>query len=93
MKIYVAEKSCANCSFYSQHFSKWETCYRPVNCGHCLNLNVDKKSKKTVPFYVCEYWEDIEIKKEARKQTIKETLRAMSERLNEIALILEDDKK
>jgi hypothetical protein len=36
--------------------------------------------------------EDIAIKKEERKQSIKETLKFMSYRLDEIALYLKDDK-
>ena len=38
----------------------------------------------------CEHWEDIAIQKEERKQTIKKVLRDMSDRLNEITIILKD---
>lgn len=80
------EKSCKNCCYYSQHYTKQGTRYHTVFCGHCLNRN----NKKMKPVF-CELWEDMAILKEERRQSIKEVLIDMSDRLNEIALILKDD--
>ncbi len=82
------EKTCTNCRYYSQHYSKQNTRYDIVCCGHCINKN--NKKMKPIP---CEYWEDVAIKKEERKESIKDTIRFMSERLNDIAMILQDDEE
>jgi len=82
-------KKCENCGYFFQHYSKQDTAYDKVFCGHCRNRN----NKKMQPIQNCELWEDISIKKEERKKSIKETLEWMSEHINVIAMILEDDKK
>jgi len=87
-KDVVDKKSCENCRYFSQHYSIQGTGYRTVGCGHCLNSEIIKKKK---PYELCEFWENIAIKKEERKESIKETLRYMSERLNEITIILKQD--
>lgn len=53
-------KSCKNCRYYSQHFSKQGTRIEHVFCGHCLHNEV--KNYKRIPLELCEFWEDIEIK-------------------------------
>lgn len=87
-QIVKKENCCKNCRYYSQHYSKQSTRYNTVHCGHCLHKNINYKK---YPREFCEYWEDIAIQKEERKKSIKETLEFMSERLNEIAIILKDD--
>ena len=89
-KATVKEKSCENCRYFSQHYSIQETWYGTVNCGHCLN--VEKKIKRK-PDELCELWENIAIKKEEREKSIEEILRHMSKRINEIAIILTNDKE
>ena len=84
----VNEKNCKNCKFFSQHYTKQGSRFHNVCCGHCLNRN----NKKMIPLNSCGYWENVEIQKEERKRSITETLEFMAERLNEIAMILEDDK-
>jgi len=81
------KKSCGNCRFFSQHYSKQGIRYSPVYCGHCINRN----NKKMMPLGVCDFWEDITILKEERKKVIKESLIDMAEKLDEIAMILKDD--
>lgn len=82
------EKACKNCRFYSQHYSKQGIRFGFVSCGHCTNRN-NKKMKPVL----CNYWEDIALKKEERKIKAKEFMQFMSECLNEIATILKDDKE
>ena len=85
-------KSCKNCRYYSQHYSIQGTRYNTVCCGHCMNRDNKKRHcKKADPYEVCEYWESVEIQKEERKRSIKETLEFMAERLDEMAEILKDD--
>jgi len=92
LKQVKTENTCINCRFFSQHYSKQGTSYKTVNCGHCLNHNNKNKFSKC-PIKICDFWEDITIKKEERKKSIKDTLEFMSERLNEIAIILKDDNE
>ena len=71
------EKSCKNCRYYLQHYIKYNTQFVNVCCGHCINPNF-KNSRKTRPLELCGFWENIEIKKEERKKSIKQTLEFMS---------------
>jgi len=65
-----------------------------VCCGHCVNRNNKNRHKKRFDSLdVCELWENIEIKKEERKRAIKETLEWMADKLEEITMILKDDKE
>jgi len=80
-------KSCKNCRYFSQHYSIQGTGYHTVGCGHCLN----SENKKKRPYDLCDLWEDIAVRKEERKKSIEETLRYMSERINDIAIILAND--
>ena len=89
-KRIINVKSCENCRYFSQHYSMQETWYGVVHCGHCLNT---EKKKKRKPDELCEFWENITIKKGERKKQIEEILRHMSSRLNEIAFILKEDMK
>lgn len=85
----INEKTCTNCRYYSQHFSKQGTRYNKIHCGHCLHKNI--KKYKRCPLELCEDWEDIAIQKDERKKSIKETLEFISERLNDIVMILKED--
>lgn len=81
------ETNCTNCRYYLAHYIKRNTKYYNI---HTINGNNKNRHKKRLP-ELCELWEDIAIKKEERKKSIKETLESMSERLNVIAMILKDD--
>ena len=83
------EKSCENCRYFYQHYFKSDSTYRPVFFGHCFH----KRNKKLTPRFLCEQWEDIAIKNEERKKSIKVTLESMAQNLNEIAMILKDEKE
>ena len=83
-------QKCINCYYYSHHYSKQGVGYHTVDCGHCMNVNnKDRRKKRTAEF--CNLWEDIKIKKEERKKSIKETLEFMSARLEQISILLRDD--
>lgn len=84
------EKTCQNCRYYSQHYSKQGIRYIFAFCGHCIKRG-SKSRKNNRSLIVCDLWEDVAIKKEERKKSIKKTLESMSERLDEIAMILQDD--
>lgn len=87
----VQEKSCKNCCYYLEHYVKLDTSYLNIHSGHCRNIyNKDRHKKREL--ILCEYWEHISVKKEIRKNSIKETIEFMCNRLNEIAMLLEDDK-
>lgn len=95
MKNAKQEKTCENCRYFSHHYAKDNTSYHTVCCGHCLNRELDKKENKNKkrPYNVaCEFWETIAIKKEERKEAIKDTLQRMAQRIDEIAMILKDDE-
>lgn len=80
-----AEIKCENCKYYAQHYIMRNKDYHITNCGHCLK----RKDKKILPF-PCKYWDDIAIKEEERKKSIKQTLEMICERLNNIADVLKD---
>jgi len=84
------EKTCENCRYFLHHYIKQCTRYTQIFCGHCINQNNKDRHKKK-PIEICGFWETVEIQKEARKKSIKETLTFMSEQLNEITMILKDD--
>lgn len=86
------EKKCENCQYYVAHYAKLNTSYFYIHNGHCINLNHRARQKKHEPV-LCEYWEDIIIKKEDRKRGIKEAIILMSERLDELTMILKDDNE
>lgn len=81
------EKKCANCRYFAQHYSKKNTRFITVACGHCLK----QTNKKIRQFENCNDWEDIIIKKEERKRIIKEAIVLISESLSELTMILKDD--
>ena len=81
------EKSCENCRYFAQHYVKERAGYHAAKCGRCTNIN----RKKLNPV-LCERWADNTVKKEERKKAIKDILEFMSDRLDEIAAVLKDDK-
>jgi len=83
------KRACSSCKYFIQHYAKIGLKIRAVNCGFC-NTHSNKKKQK---FDVCSYWEDAAVQKEERKKSVKETLELISERLNDIAMILNDDKE
>lgn len=83
------EKSCESCRYYSQHYSKQGKSFKIVFCGKCLKHHNRIKCK--IPSEFCDLWEDFAFKKEERRKAIKEVLRNISDRLDEIAVILKDD--
>jgi len=83
------ERTCRNCRYYSQHYSKIGIRYGAVGCGHCFNQN----NKKMRPIENCELWENIAIAKQERKRLITETVEFMAERLDEMVILLKDDNK
>ena len=87
------EKTCENCRYFSQHYAKDNTSYHSICCGHCLNRELAQKDKKKRQYIrACEFWEPVEIRKEERKECIKNTLRFMAQRIEEIAMILKEEK-
>ncbi len=86
--------TCKNCRYYVKHFANYNGTYYSIAYGHCINpgLNLkesDKRIKKMLP---CEFWQTIEIQKAEQKENIKESLRDMARRLDEIVQILKDDE-
>lgn len=92
MKEIKEEICCNNCRYFLQHYIKDNTVYRVIFCGHCINRNLNPQNKKKRPFNVaCEFWETIEIKKAERENAIKDILRSMAQRIEEITDILKDE--
>lgn len=81
------KKECGNCRYYMQHYTKWDTEYHAVHCGHCIHNG----NKKMLPLGICGRWEEITIQKEERKTSIKNALISMSEQLGEMTMLLKDD--
>ncbi|MDE6598436.1 MAG: hypothetical protein K2K60_07335 [Clostridia bacterium] len=86
--------TCENCRYYLAHYINRHGTYFKVASGHCTNRSLDlkesrKRIKKSLP---CEFWQTIEIQKEERRESIKEVLRSMAQRLDEFIQILKDDE-
>ncbi|MCL2676038.1 MAG: hypothetical protein FWE84_05615 [Firmicutes bacterium] len=84
------QKTCENCRYFCQHYSKQKITYEKVFCGHCVYNGV--KNYNSRPFKPCRHWETIGDRKERRKESIKKTIEFMSESLKEMALILKDEE-
>lgn len=86
------KRECKNCSHFLQHYASVTHFYYPVMCGHCLKRVLTPKERRSFPFSTaCEDWEPIEIRKEARKKSVKEVLENISHRLDDIASMFENE--
>lgn len=86
-------KSCSNCLYFFQHYTKNRKYITKVSCGHCTNPAVTAKEKpKSIYTKHCDKWECGSIIKEERRLAIKDEPRHMSERLEEMIIILKDDE-
>lgn len=93
MKPEQTEKKCENCRYFCQHYVQMDTFYTTVYCGHCLKNYTNNTFKKCrANDTACELWESIVIKKTKQQESIKSALKNMAAKINEIALILKDDK-
>jgi len=79
-------KSCENCRYFVSYYTKCKTRYYKTFNGYC---HENTRKKKPV---LCDKWESADILKEERQQSVKKALINMSERLDEIALILKDEE-
>ena len=87
------KKKCENCKYFCQHYTKIHAFNNSVFCGHCLKNYTNTTFKKCRTNNMAyEFWESIDIRKEERKESIKRILKNMAEQINEIAMILKEDK-
>ena len=87
------KKKCENCKYFCQHYTKIHAFYNSVFCGHCLKNYTNTTFRKCrANNTACELWESIDIRKAEREESIKRTLKNMAEQINEIAMILKEDK-
>lgn len=95
MEIGTKYVKCETCKYFLQHYIKRDTVFHRICCGHCVNRQLNGKwvRKKYVLHENCEYWESNEEKIVERSGSIKNVLRNMEEHLNEISMILKDDRE
>lgn len=93
MEVDIKYEKCKTCKFFLQHYIKKNTTFWSINCGHCVNrqLNGPRVKNKYALHQNCEFWESGEGNKAERLENIKEVLRDIKKHLNEIAIILKDD--
>ena len=82
------DKSCQNCKYFIQHYAFFNLRYAKINCGHCINHNY-KTAKRSLP-KLCEFWERSD-EVETRKKKIEEAIMLMSENLNQMLQILQEE--
>ncbi len=87
------DRNCKNCKFYIKHFANYNGYYYDLLSGHCINNKLDLKesNKRIAKSAPCELWQPMEIQIAERRENIKDTLRIMAQKLDEIAQILKDD--
>lgn len=93
MEIEIKHEKCKTCKFFLQHYIKRNSTFVNINCGHCVNsqLNSSRVKKKYELHPNCEFWESNEGKIVERREHIKEVIKHMEEHLNEIAIILKGE--
>ncbi len=85
-------KSCENCAHFFQHYGWICSQFQTIYCGHCIKRKLTPKEKRSFPFSEgCEEWQPKEQEIAKRKESIQDTLRFMTERIDEIAMLLESD--
>lgn len=85
----IKENSCTTCKHYVEHYVISSTRFLPIG-GHCVNgelINPHKRDRYAVTEH-CTKWESGESKREQKKKSIAEAVRAMEEHLGHIAEIL-----
>lgn len=86
------KNSCENCAHFARHYIKSNSAQIvPINCGHCLNHYLSAKERRQVPnIYDCQSWQPKEIAETKKIQSIRMSIHFISQRLNEIVLLLND---
>ena len=86
----MEDKNCRNCRYFLQHYVKHKRYILKVECGSCKKRHRLKCGELRKN---CDKWEPIEIQKEERRKSIKETLQNMEKSLEDIKLILQSDEE
>lgn len=87
----MENKSCFNCKFYLQYYVKRLTELVPLNKGHCRNSLLTVREKRDFPYEIgCRFWQSGEKTEEGRTEEIKEVIRKMQKRLDDIVLLLQN---
>lgn len=89
------KRHCGNCGQFIKHFTNYSGYYHEVSgCGHCVCQALKRSERKKRRMYglPCEFWEPMEVQVMKRRETLKECLRNMAKRIEEIALILKNDE-
>ena len=76
-------KSCNNCKHYFSHYIKKESRLVRTACGSCAVL-------RKANYLNCDFWEDNH-QATTKNENIKSVLKHISSRLDELALIINDD--
>lgn len=89
------KKSCDECRYFFKHYVLENGRYSLTACGHCINDNFTKSqsAKIIARERKCEFWEPQEIRIAKQRESIDRLLRAMAERIESIADILQKYEK
>lgn len=96
MKKETISNNCNNCAYCVKHYANWRGKYYEVTgCRHCTNreLTTRERKQRMNDIVVCEHWQPMEIQVQKRREYIQETLKDMSDCLQDIATILKEDNK
>ena len=82
------EKFCKDCVHYKQHYIKCPSGFQPLD-GHCFF-----RGQKFIRRFDkgCEKWEMREENRAEQEKTLKEILSEMSDRLEKLIQILQDEE-
>ena len=90
MQTDTNKHNCTNCKYYVEHYVIISSAQLMPIGGHCINKSAHTRSFKTVDN--CNAWECNESILSARQNTMKELLRNIETRLQQIQLILKIDR-
>ncbi len=90
MFVTIDKKCCTNCKHFVQHYVLENLIrFKPLSCGHCVKDSKNKLQKGFPENYICDSWEPTERKVEDRIKSIKEIVKHMDVRLEQIEKYLE----
>lgn len=88
MKEPEERKMCINCANYIRHYvlAVGGKKFIEIDCGHCAK---DTRRKRLSSKAGCDKWENCEVIKERRKESIENTLTQMMNKIRDIAQVVE----
>ena len=88
-------KFCEECRFFKVHYAIADTEFYKTSFGHCSSDLATRDKIRYIRTHntACKHWQPMKPTVLERREILKDTLSELAERLNEIALIIEHDRR